>query len=175
MLSILNDIKIKAKKIKLNNNNEQNSNTKSKYGTTILTNLEDYKKYDKLGIIKYKPKNFVLANTIDIIYKYSGNYKVDKRLRKEMRDLKHDFEENNFYYEGFQIYGLIDEKLIGVMEGPPNTLYEKGFFLFEIIIDKNYPFGGGSKFFLKLKFFIQMLQMMVYYHYQKILKYFSLL
>ena len=190
VLSILNDIKIKTKNIKLNKNNEQNkekeikrevrsnimqlkeresesSNTISeidvlasiknpkapKYGTTILTNLEDYKKFDKLGIIKYKSKHFVLANTIDIIYKCSGNFGAHSRLKAEIVKLKNDFEKQNFYYEGFQIYGIIDEKLIGVMEGPPNTSYEKGFFLFQIIIDKDYPLSQGNKFFFKTKIF----------------------
>ena len=107
VLSILNDIKIRIKNIKLNKNNEKNKEKEikrevrakiahtiseidvfdfiknpkaSKYGTTILNNLEDYKKFDKLGIIKYKSNNFVLANTIDIIYKYSGNLMTYRRL-----------------------------------------------------------------------------------------------
>lgn len=55
--------------------------------------------------------------------------------------------------EGFQIYGLIDNKLIGVIEGPPQTSYEKGFFIFEIVISKSYPLGGLGKFYFKTKIF----------------------
>ena len=55
-------------------------------------------------------------------------------------------------YEGIQIYAIIDNKCIGVIEGPPKSSYEKGFFLFEIILSKDYPLGE-SKFYFKTRIF----------------------
>ena len=117
--------------------------------------LEEYKKVDKLGLIKYKSKNFVLLNTIDFKYSFSfpdklssnfvnSNVKTIKKL-----DIK-------FQYEGIQIYGIIDNKVIGVIEGPPETSFENGFFLFEILLSKSYPFENyneSSKFYFKTKIF----------------------
>ena len=133
--SIINDIKMKIKQEKLYINKEQNI-------------LEEYKKVDKLGLIKYESKNFILINSIDNIYKSQDEKYIRSRLLKELSDLKNMIP----FYEGIQIYGIIDNKCIGVIEGPPKTSYEKGFFLFEIIIDKNYPFPG-SKFNFKTKIF----------------------
>ena len=47
------------------------------------------------------------------------------------------FEFNN---EGYQIFGLIDNILYGVLEGPPNTIYENGFFQFKIIFSSDFGF-----------------------------------
>ena len=137
--SIINDIKMKLEQEKLNINKKQN-------------NLEEYKKVDKLGLIKYESKNFILINSIDNIYKsqiFEGSAKI--RLLKEIYDLKNMIP----FYEGIQIYGIIDNKCIGVIEGRPKTSYEKGFFLFEIILRKNYPFNNDreSKFYFKTKIF----------------------
>ena len=122
IFSIINDIKMKL------TNNISNINKKKDI-------IEEYKKIDKLGLIKYKSKNFILVSSIDCkIINSKFNNSVLKRLNKEMIDLKKDF------LEGIQIYGIKDKKLIGAIEGPPKTSYEKGFFLFEIIISENYPF-----------------------------------
>ena len=50
------------------------------------------------------------------------------------------------YSEGFQILFLKHETLVGVLEGPPDTPYENGFFLFKIILSKEFPFGRTPKF-----------------------------
>ena len=134
IFSIINDIKMKL------TNNISNINKKKDI-------LEEYKKIDKLGLIKYKSKNFILVSSIDYkIINSKFNNIVLKRLAKEMIDLKEDF------LEGIQIYGIIDKNLIGAIEGPPKTSYEKGFFLFEIIISENYPFSI-STFFFRTKIF----------------------
>ena len=115
--------------------------------------LEEYKKVDKLGLIKYKSKNFVLLNTIDFISKYSGPDEYN-RVNFEIKKIREIDVKSQ--YEGFQIYGIIDNKLIGVIEGPPKTSFENGFFLFEIIIGKSYPFDSNdekSKFYFKTKIF----------------------
>ena len=51
--------------------------------------LEEYKTVDKLGLIKYKSKNFILINSKDNIYKsqiFDDN--TLKSLLKELNDLK---------------------------------------------------------------------------------------
>ena len=41
---------------------------------------------------------------------------------------------------GYQILSIINEILIGVLEGPPNTPYENGYFLFKILFPKEFPY-----------------------------------
>ena len=45
-----------------------------------------------------------------------------------------------FNYEGFQIFSFMDDILTGVLEGPPNTAYEDGYFLFKIKFPLDYFF-----------------------------------
>lgn len=44
------------------------------------------------------------------------------------------------YDEGYQIFSLKDNELIGVLEGPSNTPYEDGYFIFKMLLTDNYPF-----------------------------------
>ena len=48
---------------------------------------------------------------------------------------------------------FIDNKLYGVLEGPPNTYFEKGFFQFVIIYESGYPLGNSIKFYFQTKIF----------------------
>ena len=85
-------------------------------------------------------------NSIEPIFKekdWTGENYSRKRFLKEFMDLQKDL-----LYEGFQIYGIKNNKCIGVIEGPPQTPYEKGFFLFEIILRKDYPFNVGRFYFI---------------------------
>ena len=50
------------------------------------------------------------------------------------------------YEEGFQILSIIYDTLIGVLEGPLNTPYENGFFLFKMVFDSSFPLGYPSQF-----------------------------
>ena len=45
---------------------------------------------------------------------------------------------NNEY--GYQILNFINDTLIGVLEGPPDTPYENGYFLFKILFPDDFPF-----------------------------------
>lgn len=45
-----------------------------------------------------------------------------------------------FLDEGYQILSLKNDILIGVLEGPPNTAYEDGYFLFKMIFPSDYIF-----------------------------------
>ena len=43
------------------------------------------------------------------------------------------------YESGYQILSIINDILIGVLEGPPNTPYENGYFIFKILFPEEYP------------------------------------
>ena len=49
---------------------------------------------------------------------------------------------------GYQIFSFIDQMAIGVMEGPPNTPYENGYFLFKFCINDNFPFSPPKFYFI---------------------------
>ena len=55
-------------------------------------------------------------------------------------------------YEGFQIYSLKDDTLIGVLEGPPDTPYENGYFLFKIIFPDDFPIKPPKFIFISVIF-----------------------
>ena len=137
IFSIINDIKIKLVPNQLKGKKVIKENHEDV--------LEKYKKIDRLGLIKYKSEHFILVNSIEPILKekdWTGEARSIKRFLKEFEDLPKGS------YEGFQIYGIKNNKCIGVIEGPPQTPYEKGFFLFEIMLRKDYPFGIGRFYFI---------------------------
>ncbi len=117
-----------------------------------IKNTEKIKIYDKLNLIKYESKHFFFINSIENFFnplpEYWSDNTINNRILPELKNLKKDF----LVDEGFQIYGIKENKLIGVIEGPLGTLYENGFFIFELIISKNYPFELG-KFYFKTKVF----------------------
>ena len=41
--------------------------------------------------------------------------------------------------KGYQIFSLKKDTLIGVLEGPPNTPYENGYFLFKMLFPDDFP------------------------------------
>ena len=49
---------------------------------------------------------------------------------------------------GYQIFSFIGQTVIGVMEGPPNTPYENGYFLFKFCINDNFPFLPPKFYFI---------------------------
>ena len=55
-------------------------------------------------------------------------------------------------YEGFQILDMKDDFLIGVLEGPPDTPYENGYFLFKIIFTKDFPLKSPRFIFISVIF-----------------------
>ena len=100
---------------------------------------------------KNKNKNgFVLKdNNKKVIYQLPLNMPevFEKKINKIIKD--NEIHEN----EGYQIFGYIDFKLYGVLEGPPNTIYENGFFQFMIQFSDVFHLYLLSLFF-KQKFFI---------------------
>ena len=55
---------------------------------------------------------------------------------------------NIFKDEGYQILSLKNDILIGVLEGPSNTSFENGYFLFRIIFPEDYLFRPPKFIFI---------------------------
>ena len=53
-----------------------------------------------------------------------------------------------FNYEGFQIFSFKNDTLIGVLEGPPKTPFENGYFLFKIIFPNDSIFKPPKFIFI---------------------------
>ena len=49
---------------------------------------------------------------------------------------------------GYQILKFDSDTLIGLLEGPPDTPYENGYFLFKIIFSKDYPLSSPQFIFI---------------------------
>ena len=65
--------------------------------------------------------------------------------------LKNHFRKNlldSFGNKGFQIFSLKNNSLIGVLEGPPETSFENGYFLFKILFPKDFPFKPPKFIFI---------------------------
>ena len=113
------------------------SNKKIKTNSDLI--IEEVKKDKSLNINKNSKANFTLINSIKYECKQSIKGIAEKRLVKELN--------NVLFAEGFEIYGFIDNKIIGVLEGPPHTIYENGYFLFELEYSNNYPFSPPHFYF----------------------------
>ena len=74
----------------------------------------------------YIKNNYYLINSLKYKFNSSDKFfgKCYHRIKKELNDCLFEI--------GFQIFSLIDDILIGVLEGPISTSYENGFFLFNI-------------------------------------------
>ena len=70
-----------------------------------------------------------------------------KRITKEYKEVVEMLD-----CEGFQIFGLIENVIYGVLQGPPKTSYENGFFKFMITYSNDRPFKS-PKFYFKTKIF----------------------
>ena len=53
---------------------------------------------------------------------------------------------------GYQIFSYKHDTLLGVLEGPPNTPYENGYFLFKILFPKQFPITAPQFCFLSTIF-----------------------
>jgi ubiquitin-conjugating enzyme E2 D/E len=102
------------------------------------TNVKINIKYDKRIFQFYK---FHLFNNIIPIVNIKNSPKYIKRNLKSL--LK-----DSFLDEGYQILYLKNDTLIGVLEGPPETSFEKGYFLFKIIFSEDFPFKPPKFIFM---------------------------
>ena len=121
---------------KYKNNNKNNNNNNNLLEKNVNENSVNIKYFTK--------EKFTLINSNDCIFNYSIRGKAEKRLLKEL--------EETLYQEGYKIYGFIDNKIIGTLEGPLRTIYENGYFHFEIIYSNNYPFRPPIFFFKTIMF-----------------------
>ena len=85
-------------------------------------------------------KFFLVNNTVPIINtNMSINYfktNLEMQLTRCFKD------------EGFQIFSFKKDTLIGVLEGPPKTSFENGYFLFKIIFFEYYPYSAPKFIFI---------------------------
>ena len=88
-----------------------------------------------------KIKTFNLINNIIPIVNFqnSPNW-IKKYSIKVLKDC--------YCYEGFQIFSLKSDTLLGVLEGPPNTAYEDGYFLFKMVFPSDYIFKPPKFMFI---------------------------
>ena len=77
--------------------------------------------------------NFYLINNIYQVVNYETLSKYLKtRLRKILKEC--------YKEEGYQIYSIKNNIVLGVLEGPPDTSYENGYFLFKMLLPECFPF-----------------------------------
>ena len=114
---------------------------------SILSNSIKLFKEKYSSVQKKQPKEkFTLINNVepDFNPEYNNNSTIKKYGDKVLKSC--------LFLEGFQIYRVKDNRLVGALEGPPKTLYENGFFIFEMIFQYNFPFNP-PKFIFKTKIF----------------------
>ena len=68
--------------------------------------------------------------------------------RHRSRIIKNLVQNCNYPEYGYQIFSFIGQTAIGMMEGPPNTPYENGYFLFKFCINDNFPFSPPKFYFI---------------------------
>ena len=105
--------------------------------------LKEIKGMNKFITNKFKTikNNFnIRNNTIPIV----NTMNSQKHIKKEaLFALKEGFQD-----EGYQILVLKKNTLIGVLEGPPNTPFENGYFLFKILFPEYFPFPPPTFIFI---------------------------
>ena len=115
-------------------------NEKNEY-IFIYSDNNNQKSFLKIDKEPIKSDKFVLVNnTIPIIYTKSSNGQLNKSLIRRLSLC--------FKFEGFQIFSFKNDTVIGVLEGPPKTPFEKGYFLFKIILTGNFIFEPPKFIFI---------------------------
>jgi len=119
-------------------NEESNSNEDSN------TMIDLKSKYNNCCNISDKKKNFTLINNTKFIFDTTDSSSWFQKVKPK---LFCDFAN----FEGFQLYRFKSNRLIGAIEGPPETFYENGFFLFEMTFPSDYLFKPPKfKFITKI-------------------------
>ena len=90
---------------------------------------------------KIKYNKFHLINDISPILNYET---LSQTLKKRLKNIL------NICYneEGYQIYSIKNNIVLGVLEGPPDTSYENGYFLFKMLLPENFPFSPPQFIFI---------------------------
>ena len=88
----------------------------------------------------YNKTYYYLINSLKYKYKLSDE-RPGKYIQKELNDC--------LFENGFQIINFNIDTIVGVLEGPIDTNYEKGFFFFKIKWNNNnYPFESPKFYFI---------------------------
>ena len=85
-------------------------------------------------------KFHIINNTIPIVDVRNSTKYLQRRILNNLAD--------SFKDEGYQILSFKNDTLIGVLEGPPATPLEDGYFLFKIIFPEGYSFRPPQFFFI---------------------------
>ena len=121
-------------------------NFKFNKGSILSNSIKLFKKKHS-SVQKKQPKeNFTLINNVEP--DFNPEYNNNRNLKKFGGSMLKNF----LFLEGFQIYRVKDNRLVGALEGPPKTPYENGFFIFEMIFHDDFPFKP-PKFIFKTKIF----------------------
>ena len=96
-------------------------------GTILIFPLKEF--------FSRKNKNeFALKKNFTKIIFQPSDMSLNKKFKKFVEI------EEKCCYGGYQLFAFIDNKLHGVLEGPPNTIYENGFFQFTMKFPIDYGF-----------------------------------
>ena len=87
-----------------------------------------------LFLLSKKEKKPLINHVDNFVSIPSITSSVINRINKEIK------ESLDSKREGYQLFGLIGNKIYGVLEGPPYSLYEGGYFQFTIEYHEKYPF-----------------------------------
>jgi len=108
---------------------------------------EDINLIDKTdNVIENNLENFLIINNTIPKININDSLINSLNIRKNL----------NYYIcnksSGFQILSFKPYELIGVLEGPSNTSYENGYFLFKMFLPKEYPMAPPQFCFLSVIF-----------------------
>ena len=123
-------------------NNADNSNVSLMFnGCYKLKEIKGINKLfqDKVEIKKFKSFH-IINNTIPVV-------NINKS-HSSLRKIGLKILGNIYRNKGYQIFTLINDTLIGVLEGPPNTPYENGYFLFKMLFPDDYHFKPPKFIFI---------------------------
>ena len=99
----------------------------------FLYSCKDKDVSPKIDNKKNNSENFHLINNKEAKIKMDDSYESLKTLKSKMKKFGTNCD------CGYQLLSLIDDILIGVLEGPPDTPYENGYFLFKILFPNDLP------------------------------------
>ena len=85
-------------------------------------------------------KFHLVNNTIPIVNVKNAPFYIQKCSIRILSTIFKD--------EGYQILSLKNDTLLGILEGPPNTSFENGCFLFKILFPIDYLFGPPKFIFI---------------------------
>ena len=119
-------------------------------GTDKLKEIRGINKFITNKIENIKLKKFhIINNTIPLVNTSNLPSVIIRTIKAQTNNsLKMCFND-----EGYQIFSLKNNTLYGVLEGPPNTPYENGYFLFKIIFPNDFPLTEPPKFIFISKIF----------------------